>query len=119
MRNRIAAAALALALCAPAALAPAPSLDRGPASVIFADGTVTGPHGEPIILPEGAVQDTTPVVLLDGIYVPEESPDGGSPVGWADNSPAYGDGWIVQVDDTTGQVGWVLLPPSVDDTRDV
>jgi hypothetical protein len=54
----------------------------------------------PVILPTDN-KVITPTILLDGTYVPEESPDGGSPVGWADNSPTYSDGWTLLVDDST------------------
>lgn len=54
----------------------------------------------PVILPTDN-KVITPTILLDGTYVPEESPEGGSPVGWLDNSPTYSDGWTLLVDDST------------------
>jgi hypothetical protein len=65
----------------------------------------------PVILPTGAMV-ITPTILLDGTYVPEESPDGGSPVGWADNSPVYSDGWMLQVNDSTGITSWIAPTPA-------
>ena len=61
----------------------------------------------PIILPTDANPGTTPVIMLDGTYVPEESPDGGYPVDWADNSPVYSDGWMLQVNDSTNTIQWI------------
>jgi hypothetical protein len=57
----------------------------------------------PVILPSDATT-VTPCILLNGTYVPEESPDGGYPVGWLDNSPTYSDGWTLLVNDTTPPV---------------
>jgi hypothetical protein len=54
----------------------------------------------PVILPSDATT-VTPCILLNGTYVPEESPDGGYPVGWLDNSPTYSDGWTLLVNDNT------------------
>lgn len=56
----------------------------------------------PTITPTGpfATPATTPTILFDGKYVPEESPDGAPPVGWLDNSPLYRDGWVLLVDDS-------------------
>jgi hypothetical protein len=54
----------------------------------------------PVILPTDN-NVVTPTILLNGVYVPEESPDGGYPIGWADNSPVYSDGWMLQVNDST------------------
>jgi hypothetical protein len=60
----------------------------------------------PTILPDFANPNTTPVAMLDGVYVPEESPDGGYPVGWLDNSATYSDGWTLLVNDSTGITSW-------------
>jgi hypothetical protein len=69
---------------------------------------------ESVIVPEGQNPDTTPVVLIDGVWIPEESPEGGYPTGWADNSPTYSDGWLLQVNDTSGEILWL----SPDDRQD-
>lgn len=61
----------------------------------------------PTILPDGANPETTPVTTLGGINIPEESPNGGSPTGWADNSPVYSDGWMLQVNDSTHTISWI------------
>ena len=49
----------------------------------------------------------TPTTTFDGIIVPEESPEGGYPQGWADNSVIYSDGWMLQNNDTTHVIRWV------------
>jgi hypothetical protein len=65
----------------------------------------------PVILPSNTTT-ITPTVLLNGTYVPEESPDGGYPVGWLDNSPVYSDGWMLQVNDRTGITSWIAPTPA-------
>jgi hypothetical protein len=55
----------------------------------------------PITIPTDANPATTPITYFQGSYVPEESPDGGYPVEWLDNSPTYSDGWTLLVDDST------------------
>lgn len=60
-----------------------------------------------VILPTEQPKYGTPTVLLDGIYVPEESPDGGYPTHWRDNSPEYSDGWMLQVNDTLHITRWI------------
>src|SRR6476661_3725614 len=60
----------------------------------------------PVILPTGT-NVVTPTVLQDGTYIPEESPDGGHFAKWLDNSPAYSDGWVLQVNDSTHTTQWV------------
>jgi hypothetical protein len=71
--------------------------------IAYTQTECTQPPSEPIypvILPSD--QDSVIVaIMLDGTYVPEESPDGGYPVGWLDNSPTYSDGWTLLVNDST------------------
>lgn len=62
--------------------------------------------GRPILLPTDA--DTpTPTILYSGVWVPEESPEGGYPTHWRDNSPAYSDDWMLQVNDSTHTIQWI------------
>jgi hypothetical protein len=72
---------------------------------------ITYSDDTPVILPSDTTT-ITPTVLLNGTYVPEESPDGGYPVGWADNSPVYSDGWMLQVNDRTGITSWIAPTPA-------
>lgn len=73
-------------------------------SVVFSESTITGPNGEAILIPDNTRLDTTPVVLLDNVYVPEESPEGGHPKQWLENSPEYSDGWVLLVDDAASPI---------------
>lgn len=54
--------------------------------------------------------DTTPLTCTGTeaqiVCMPEESPEGGYPTGWADNSPTYSDGWMLQVNDSTNTISW-------------
>ena len=60
-----------------------------------------------ILIPTGANPETTPTVLVDGYWIPEESPIGTYPItAWLDNSPVYGGGWYLQVNDTTHTIEW-------------
>lgn len=57
--------------------------------------------------PTGYNPNTTPMVLVDGCYIPDESPDGGYPTGtYEDNSPVYTDGWMLLVNDQTHEILW-------------
>jgi hypothetical protein len=80
--------------------------DNTPGNNIFNENAtldnsqITYSDDTPVILPSDATT-VTPCILLNGTYVPEESPDGGYPIGWLDNSPTYSDGWTLLVDDST------------------
>lgn len=62
--------------------------------------TSTSTDDYPVLLPTDT-QVVTPCVLQDGIYIPEEAPNGGHFVKWLDNSPTYSDGYTLFVDDRT------------------
>jgi hypothetical protein len=95
---------LALALIAAAAFIFGPTvqldIDGTHVNLTTYDRTTPTLTDTPTILPDGA-PDWTPTTDLDGVQVPDESPDGAPPVGWADNSPLYRDGWILRVNDST------------------
>ena len=61
--------------------------------------TVTPPTDYPVLLPTDTDVET-PTVLQDGIYIPEESPNGGHFSEWFDNSPHYSDGYTLVVNDS-------------------
>jgi hypothetical protein len=94
------------------------------------DGCWTEPDGEPMFgsldkMPVGSTlvdcntvkqqQGPTTVLVPDNedsstiamVAIPQESPDGGYPTGWKDNSPTYSDGWTLLVDDAQHTVKWV------------
>lgn len=61
------------------------------------------------LIPTDANPETTPTVLVDGYWIPEESPIGTAPTtAWLDNSPVYGGGWYLQVNDshTPPTIAW-------------
>lgn len=70
----------------------------------------------PYLIPTEANPTTTPVVWFQSAWVPEESPEGGHPDGWADNSPTYSDDWMLQVNDSTHTIQWIA-PPENDPTQ--
>lgn len=63
--------------------------------------------GQCIILPNFYNGETTPTVQFGECWIPEESPSGGYAESWADNSVIYDDGWILWVNDSTGDVTWI------------
>ena len=71
-----------------------------------------GPSAETIV-PFDADPATTAVTcwdLGDGgnvLCVPTESPSGGEVIDFLDNSPAYSDGWVLEVDDASGHVEFI------------
>lgn len=68
-----------------------------------------------ILIPTDANPETTPTVLVDGYWIPEEAPDGSYPLtAWLDNSPAYAGGWYLQVNDSTSPpvIKWREMTPA-------
>lgn len=60
-----------------------------------------------ILIPTDANPETTPTILVDGYWIPEESPTGTYPTGeWLDNSPVYSGHIFLQVNDSTGIISW-------------
>lgn len=59
-----------------------------------------------VIIPNEYNPETTPTVRFGDCWVPDESPEGGYPVAWLDNSIGYSDGWMVWVNDSIGDVTW-------------
>lgn len=91
---------------------PAATLDTSRIDDLRGQGyTLAADSGELILVPGGAVLETTPMVTVPGTayVIPEESPDGGWPLprsAWLDNSPLYSGGWLLLVDDVQHAVTW-------------
>lgn len=91
--------------------------DQTPGHNIFNDTAQLDTAQIDTILPTDTVENgtETPLVEFDGVMIPEESPEGGHPDSWADNSPIYSDGWMLQVNDTTHITSWIA--PTQDPTH--
>lgn len=80
------------------------SLDKMPIGSTLVDCKDMIPQQGPttVLVPDNEDSSTIPMVAI-----PQESPDGGYPIGWKDNSPTYSDGWMLKVDDAKHTVKWV------------
>jgi hypothetical protein len=73
-----------------------------------------------VLMPDDANPITTPIVGVDDYLIPEESPDGASPLPhdmWLDNSPLYEDGWLLFVNDSNDTIKWVNMAPHMTDKQ--
>lgn len=93
-------------------VSPLATLDTSQIDDLRGQGYILTPDtGEVILVPGGAILETTPMVPVPSTayVVPEESPDGGYPLGrsaWLDNSPLYSDGWVLLVNDSDHTITW-------------
>jgi hypothetical protein len=104
-------------------VSPYATLDMSQIDDLRGQGHILAPDtGELILVPGGAIIETTPMVNVPdtAYWVPEESPDGGYPLGrsaWLDNSPLYSDGWVLLVNDSDHTITW--RAPAEECTTDI
>jgi hypothetical protein len=108
---------------APGMVNPHARLDMSQIDDLRGQGYILAPDtGELILVPGGAVLETTPMVSVPGTpyWVPEESPAGGHALeyeAWLDNSPLYSDGWVLLVNDSDHTITW--RAPAEECTTDI